>query len=60
MTSDDQSPVQCAALSKQIGPMLGYLGRLSKRMAKAQFRPDDQLRVLVCGADDAAPAAYRR
>jgi hypothetical protein len=53
MTSDDLSPEQCDALSKQIGPMLSYLGRLSKRMAKARFPHDDPLRVLVGRAEDA-------
>jgi hypothetical protein len=53
MTSDDLSPEQCDALSKQIGLMLSYLGRLSKRMEKARFPHDDPLRVLVSRAEDA-------
>jgi hypothetical protein len=53
MTSDDLTPEQCDALSKQIGPMLSYLGRLSKRMAKARFPNDDPLRLLVDRAGDA-------
>jgi hypothetical protein len=53
MTSDDLSPEQWVALSGQIPPMLGYRGRVSQRMAKAGFPPDDKLRVLVSGAEDA-------
>jgi hypothetical protein len=53
MTSDDLSPDQCDALSAQIRPMLGYLGRLSKRMAKTGFPRNDPLRVLVSNAEDA-------
>jgi hypothetical protein len=53
MTSDDQSPERCDALSKQIGPMLGYLGWLSKRMAKAGIPPGDPQSVLICRAEDA-------
>jgi hypothetical protein len=33
-------------------PLLGYLGRLSKRMAKAHFPPDDPLRLLVGRSED--------
>jgi hypothetical protein len=50
MTSDDLSPEQCDALSKRIAPVMGYLGRLSNRLAKAHFPHDDPLRVLVARA----------
>ena len=54
MKSDDLSRDQARALKNKLHPMLGYLGRLKKRMLRRGFMPGDQL---FAAAAAAAPAA---
>jgi hypothetical protein len=53
MRSDDLSREQCRTLENKLGPMLGYLHRLKKRMQSKGFPPDDPLVSLVGNAEDA-------
>lgn len=53
MRSDDLTKAQCRALSNKLVPMLGYLGRLKKRMSNRGFPHDDRLLQLVLNAEDA-------
>ena len=53
MRSDDLTKEQARALKNKIGPMLGYLSRLKRRMAYHGFTHDDQLLQAVCRAHDA-------
>jgi hypothetical protein len=53
MRSDDLTREQARALKNKLTPMLGYLNRLKKRMARRGFLPNDPLLVDVCRAEDA-------
>ena len=53
MRSDDLTREQARALKNKLAPMLGYLNRLKKRMARRGFPPDDPLLIEVCRAEDA-------
>lgn len=50
MRADDLSCQQADALRVRVGPMLGYLNRLKRRMVQRRFPPDDPLLKLVCEA----------
>ena len=52
MRREDVTREQAEAISKKIGPMLGYLNRLKKRM-NAVFARDDSLFAEVIDAADA-------
>ena len=41
MDTNDLTPKQAAALEERLGPMLGYLVRLTDRMQKQRWSPDD-------------------
>jgi hypothetical protein len=43
MQSDDLTRDQARALKNKLQPMLGYLTRLRKRMARRGFQQDDEL-----------------
>jgi hypothetical protein len=43
MRSDDLTKEQARAIKEKIGPMLGYLNKLAKRMNQRRFPPDDRL-----------------
>ena len=43
MQSHDLSHEQARALKTRLQPMLGYLGRLKRRMVRRSFPPDDLL-----------------
>jgi hypothetical protein len=51
MRSDDLTRDQARALKNKLGPMLGYLNRLKKRMNNKGFPPDDELLRAVCKAE---------
>jgi hypothetical protein len=53
MRSDDLTKAQCRALSNKLAGMLGYLGRLKKRMTSRGFPHNDPLLQLVLTAEDA-------
>ncbi len=53
MTRDDIKPAQAAAIGETVGPMLGYLIRLLRRMEKVGFPPNDPLFQCVKKAWDA-------
>jgi hypothetical protein len=53
MNSDDLSRKQTGVLFDRIQPMLLYLVKLEKQMAKRKFPPDDELRILVAKARSA-------
>jgi len=53
MNSSNLSRAQAEALKREIGPMLGYLGRLNKRMTFKGFPREDPLLKLVVDAEDA-------
>jgi hypothetical protein len=53
MRSDDITPAQAEQIKAKIRPMLGYLGRLKKRMHKRRFPHDDELYRTVLEAYDA-------
>lgn len=50
MQSDDLSCKQADVLQSQVGPMLGYLNRLQRRMVRRRFSPNDPLLRLVIEA----------
>ena len=56
MESSDLTPAQAKRLKAKIGPMLGYLSRLRKRMEKRRFPHDDKLLRTVVSAYDAMHA----
>ena len=53
MRSDDLTCEQARALKNKLGPMLGYLNRLKKRMSYRGFPPDDELLAAVIRAEAA-------
>jgi hypothetical protein len=53
MKCDDLTPAQAERLKQSVRPMLGYLGRLKKRMEKRRFPNDDRLFLTVLKAYDA-------
>jgi hypothetical protein len=53
MDSEDLSREQASKLLDQVQPMLLYLVKLEKRIAKRKFSPDDELRILVAKARSA-------
>ncbi len=53
MRSDDITPAQAEQIKAKVRPMMGYLGRLMKRIHKRRFPHDDQLFITVVKAYDA-------
>jgi hypothetical protein len=58
MQSNDLTREQARALKNKIQPMLGYMGRLKKRMARRGFLSQDPLLTKVCRAEDALHALH--
>lgn len=58
MQSNDLTKEQARALKNKLHPMLGYLGRLKKRMVRRGFLNDDPLLAAVCRAEDAMHALH--
>ena len=53
MKCDDLTPAQAERLKQSVRPMLGYLGKLKKRMEKRRFPVDDRLYLSVLKDYDA-------
>ena len=58
MQSRDLTGEQARALKNKVHPMLGYLGRLKRRMVRKGFLSDDPLLAAVCKAEDAMHARH--
>lgn len=58
MQSNDLTKEQARALKNKLHPMLGYLGRLKRRMVRRGFLSDDPLLAAVCRAEDAMHALH--
>jgi hypothetical protein len=58
MQSSDLTNAQARALKNKIHPMLGYLGRLKRRMVRRGFLNDDPLLAAVVKAEDAMHAMH--
>ena len=58
MQSNDLTSEQARALKNKLHPMLGYLGRLKRRMVRRGFLNDDRLLAAVVRAEDAMHALH--
>jgi hypothetical protein len=58
MQSSDLTRDQARPLKNKMQPMLGYLGRLKKRMVRRGFQADDPLFTAVVQAEDAKHALH--
>jgi len=58
MQADDLTRDQAAAVKNKLRPMLGYLGRLKRRMVQRGFLCDDSLLAAVVRAEDAVHALH--
>ena len=58
MRADDLTREQAGAVKNKLRPMLGYLGRLKRRMVQRGFLSDDPLLSAVVRAEDAVHALH--
>jgi len=58
LQSHDLAREQAWALKNKLQPMLGYLGRLKRRMIRRGFLNDDPLLAAVVRAEDAMHALH--
>ena len=58
MQSHDLTRDQARALKNKLHPMLGYLGRLKRRMVRRGFLNDDPLLAAVVRAEEAMHALH--
>jgi hypothetical protein len=58
MRAEDLTRAQAAAVKNKLRPMLGYLGRLKRRMVQRGFLSEDPMLAAVVRAEDAVHALH--